>query len=443
MRDRFRAYFGESDRIDVLGNHTFVSLDTVSLSAMGQPDAPESLWNETMLFLDQAQHLKARALQKLLDSNFAQTSAKKHPHDATIMHEFEVDKYTQKPTKRELDPDLDLDLNPKQELPTIVLTHVPFYRDPATPCGPLRERYPPSAPNLAHDHPNAIRVAAGYQYQNVLTLDITKMIASKVGNVGYVFSGDDHDYCETVHHSYASAGAGIREITVKSMSWAMGVRKPGFLLVSLWNPIDKNGQSLHEIQGGQSPGSATVQTHLCLLPDQLSTFIRYGIYAALSVVVLMVNVVRKAKSGGSSSSPTTGRPVLPISEPKKGWTEKAKAKVRSRAASGSAHLPTGNGGNSLSARSFNARTRSVSPAPNAVGVYGLPTFKAPLIEQAGYYGNHVEVQDGDSDEWGHPTLKLKPPRPKTFREQVVETFAMDVGYVGGVALVWYWWLWRS
>ncbi|KAI9778057.1 MAG: hypothetical protein M1816_004275 [Peltula sp. TS41687] len=51
-----------------------------------------------------------------------------------------------------------------------------------------------------------------------------------------VFSGDDHDYCSVTHTSYGHHHT-IPEITVKSISWAMGIRKPGFEMVSLWNPL--------------------------------------------------------------------------------------------------------------------------------------------------------------------------------------------------------------
>lgn len=437
IRDRFRAYFGEGDQINIVGNHTFVSLDTVSLSAMGQPDADDSIWNGTLLFLDQAQDLKAKAVREALSLANGVAPHAKHTHEVIPPHIPDA-KYNKNEKALQL---------AKPEFPTIMLSHVPLYRDPGTPCGPLRERHPPSAPNLESDEPNAIRVAAGYQYQNVLTRDISKLIAEKVSNIGYAFSGDDHDYCELVHRSYPSAGAGIREITVKSMSWAMGVRKPGFLMVSLWNPVDSEGKSLHDIQGGQKMGDPTVQTHLCLLPDQLSIFIRYGVCAVLSLIVLAVHAVIDARKGGSEAAKDQSySPVLPVSEPKQDWKEK-NSKARSRAASGSMNLSSiseGNG-NSLSARSYNARTRSVSPMPISIGTsggaYGLPTYKAPLIEQAGYYGSkRFDYQDGPTDDWGNPPVKLKPRKPKTFIQRLGESFGRSLVVVGGSALVWYWWL---
>jgi hypothetical protein len=225
------------------------------------------------------------------------------------------------------------------------------------------------------DDRNAIAVRAGYQYQNVLTPGISQQLVTQVSapaaagaaeagagagaaaaaaaaRIVAVFSGDDHDYCEVVHRQYttvksggdgdeqqqrqhtdgASANGGkgssgsssskttttaaarIREITVKSLSWAMGVRRPGFVMVSLWNPVDEWGHSLLAQQQPQSQPESqsqpqsqqqsqpqprrqrprrqrepkTLQTHLCLLPDQLGVFVRYGYMAAVSGVVLLL-----------------------------------------------------------------------------------------------------------------------------------------------------------
>ena len=38
VKERFDAYFGPLNRMDVVGNHTFVSIDSVSLSAMDEAD---------------------------------------------------------------------------------------------------------------------------------------------------------------------------------------------------------------------------------------------------------------------------------------------------------------------------------------------------------------------------------------------------------------------
>lgn len=89
--------------------------------------------------------------------------------------------------------------------PRILLTHIPLYRPDGTSCGPLRESKTP------------IRVGVGYQYQNVLTPNVSRKVVDVVRPLA-VFSGDDHDYC-FVEHNYG--GMRIPEHTVKSFSWAM------------------------------------------------------------------------------------------------------------------------------------------------------------------------------------------------------------------------------
>jgi len=89
--------------------------------------------------------------------------------------------------------------------PRILLTHIPLYRAEGTSCGPLRESS------------NPIHVGKGYQYQNVLTPDLSSRIVDIVRPLA-VFSGDDHDYC-FVQHNYG--GMKIPEHTIKSFSWAM------------------------------------------------------------------------------------------------------------------------------------------------------------------------------------------------------------------------------
>lgn len=321
------------------------------------------------------------------------------------------------------------------ELPTVLLSHVPLFREPGTPCGPLREKHPPTAPRLEVDEPNAIRLGGGFQYQNVLTKALTKTIAEKVGNVSYAFSGDDHDYCEVTHRAYPSAGGGIKEITVKSMSWAMGVRKPGFLLASLWNPIDQAEASLHSLN--QAPDSGTIQTHLCLLPNQLAIFIRYAlllIFTLLAVIVHSV-VMAQREMDGPASGPSN--PVLPLREPSK--TFASKVSQRSRASSGSAYA---GGTGMLAPRSETSRARSVSPAP--FGGYGLPQINtqpsAPLISQAGYYPK------SESPEWDDLEDERPPSRSRRrqgFVARLGEQFGRTMLIVAGPTLVWYWYLMTS
>jgi len=106
-------------------------------------------------------------------------------------------------------------------------------------------------------------------------------------------SGDDHDYCELQHQG------GAREVTVKSFSMAMGVRKPGFQLLSI--PEDEGG-------------SAGAVDQLCLLPDQIGIYLEgYLPLVALTLAVMIVDLVlmRKARMGSDRRAGGEGM-ILPL-----------------------------------------------------------------------------------------------------------------------------------
>ncbi|KAH8725317.1 hypothetical protein GQ44DRAFT_616424 [Phaeosphaeriaceae sp. PMI808] len=306
VRDRFNAYFGDSNRIDIIANHTFVSIDALSLSALDQdsPNQVESLWRPTLSFLESAQKHRTRLTQRELRKQQGLTPYPRFPH-ATIPSE-------QLSTSPSPLPHSDVDAHP---FPTILLSHIPLYRPPNTPCGPLREHSPPDPLNPSSPR-NALPVSAGYQYQTVLSEAISKKVTSAIGDVRYAFSGDDHDYCDVVHRAYDSGGGnGIREVTVKSTSWAMGMRKPGIVLLSLWNPVTPTGKPI-------KPGSehATVQIKLCLYPDQIGIFIRYGILFGFTVLaIIAAGVIELRRSGnGSSSEKGDQGAILPIARGRDG-----------------------------------------------------------------------------------------------------------------------------
>ncbi|KAI0869949.1 hypothetical protein GGS24DRAFT_129474 [Hypoxylon argillaceum] len=277
VRQRFNAYFGETNRVDVIGNHTFVSVDTVSLSAgtskMKDKVDLKDIYQPVHDFLDEVQATKRRAVQKELRFWRGEVEETAQEHR---VEELESADFSNLPT---IDPG-----EGATDFPTILLTHVPLYRDPGTPCGPMREHWPPTKPAKGQagpvipDHRNAISVSSGYQYQNVLSDEDSIKLIKSIGNVIHVFSGDDHDYCEVVHSAQKD---NVREITVKSFSMAMGVLKPGFQMVSLYNPVDAQGIPLASASG------RTMQTHMCLLPDQLSMFLTYAVLGALSILALI------------------------------------------------------------------------------------------------------------------------------------------------------------
>ncbi|RCI08001.1 hypothetical protein L249_7792 [Ophiocordyceps polyrhachis-furcata BCC 54312] len=279
VRERFDAFFGDVNRVDVVGNHTFVSVDSVSLgadtSSFKDGHDLRPIYGPVREFLDRVQSVKRRAVRRELDVWYGvDGGGRRFAHVVEDLNDTDVASFPSSPSP----PDA-----AGPDLPTILLSHVPLYRDPGTPCGPQREHRPPMKPRRGQkgpvipDHGNAISVSAGYQYQNVLSAEDSARLVGSVGNVSHVFSGDDHDYCDLVH---GEALGRVRETTVKSFSMAMGVSRPGFVMASLWNPVDAEGRPL--------PGAppATMQTHLCLMPSQLGTYAKYAALAALTLVVL-------------------------------------------------------------------------------------------------------------------------------------------------------------
>ena len=89
-------------------------------------------------------------------------------------------------------------------------------------------------------------------------------------------SGDDHDYCEYTHTSHERR---ILEVTVKSLSIAMGIRQPGLQLLSL---------SSKELTNAHRP---------CLLPDQVHLYC--WVYAPLILTTIVLVAARALITGPS------------------------------------------------------------------------------------------------------------------------------------------------
>jgi len=153
---------------------------------------------------------------------------------------------------------------------------------------------------------------------------------------------------------------------VKSMSYAMGVRKPGFLMVSMWNPVDSEGNSM----GGN--GRPTLKTQLCLLPDQIGILIRYAYFIGITLSMLLINAILTPFLNLPRLSPSFGeeleKSLLPISSrdisPSKRYYDNEEFQaVQSLTSSTSSGDQNG-----LAVRSnASSRTRSLS-----AGSYGLP-----------------------------------------------------------------------
>ncbi|KXT01630.1 hypothetical protein AC578_8021 [Pseudocercospora eumusae] len=461
VRDRFEARFGETNSVYVIGNHTFVSLDTPSLAAYDEfvdggsvteerRQQYRDIWKPADEFLDSLEVTGPKAVRNTLNQFYPGTyPSRGHYH---TVHDPK-DKVDDRPKEKVEKP----------RLPIILLSHIPFFRNPDVDCGKWRERG------------KAIPLSAGYQYQNVLTPALSNMIAKKVSRIGdiqHIFSGDDHDYCDISHRFNVGRWSeetqkenivmrAVREITVKSFSWAMGVRKPGFLLLSLWNPVDDKGRTI----GTPLP---TIQSQLCLLPDQLSIFINYARLLVLTIAVLFVRAVviglrnmpavddvdffedvlsRRLSSSKYSSkkSQANGHPSGYVSPIK----ANGEAKGRHRASSTSTSTANTTDNHLSVQRSYNARTRSVSPAgPNTfthANSYAMPNLQQednrPLIDKAGFYPQ-VRWQDPDeSDEESHigdyDSQGKGKRKPKSRARKALDEFVRTTLFVAVPSALWY------
>lgn len=170
--------------------------------------------------------------------------------------------------------------------PLVLFTHIPLYRPDGKHCGPLREK-------------GTIRPGVGFGYQNTLGKQATSYLLSQIRPMvvfRYVLSfefliqakdhisGDDHDYCEHIHRAVISQP--VREVTVKSLSMAMNVRRPAFQLLSLFPA--SYWDDLHP----------TYVDIPCLLPDQLGIYLNVYIPCFLLsfVIVICAAVTRTRRS---------------------------------------------------------------------------------------------------------------------------------------------------
>lgn len=407
-RDRFEAFFGDVNRVDVIANHTFVSVDTLSLSARTSDEMSvadlRGVFQPAEEFLSKVQLMKRKAVERELRRMRGETVEILQKQE---VQELDSADFSNIPT-----------LNPgagKAELPTILLSHVPLYRPPGTPCGPKREHWPPANPPQDVDHRNAISVSRGYQYQNVLNEADSVDLVDKIGNVVHAFSGDDHDYCELIH---AENKGNVKEITVKSISMAMGVPTPGFLMVSLYNPIDEEGNPL---SGDQS---TTLQTHLCLLPSQLSTYARYGGLAFVCMVMLTIRafLMPILNLQPFALEPEKPRPILPVFKAKRedhdanryhpgyGYGSSASSYHSSPHKSGtrdrSASFTPGIKANGLAAQARNAPPRV--PSGNTKGLSRHSSNREKNRSKWGWgEGPKIEIDLGEDDEYYYDAGKSR------------------------------------
>ncbi|KDE03459.1 hypothetical protein MVLG_06069 [Microbotryum lychnidis-dioicae p1A1 Lamole] len=156
----------------------------------------------------------------------------------------------------------------KSNLPRVLFTHIPLYRPEGTFCGASRESQ------------NALRQGSGLNYQNQLDEETTQWLVRTL-KPNLVYSGDDHDSCIVRHPFLIDGETPLIETTVKAFSMAMGIRKPGYHLLSLYAPKDSTNPST----------SATFTQTNCVLPDQIYLWTR--IYMPLYLLLILLFLAPK------------------------------------------------------------------------------------------------------------------------------------------------------
>ncbi|ODV94825.1 hypothetical protein PACTADRAFT_50682 [Pachysolen tannophilus NRRL Y-2460] len=161
--------------------------------------------------------------------------------------------------------------NEEKYLKRILFTHVPLYRpkEDCDKCGALRES-------------QSFPISKGFQYQTVLDNLLSKEILTKI-KPDLIFSADDHDYCEYEHDFFDNyKDHKVKEVTIKSMSMAMGIYKPAVQLLSLHKEPNAKGH--------------TFDYTICYLPKPYNEVIIYCLNAALTIIVLIFAVFLKSNN---------------------------------------------------------------------------------------------------------------------------------------------------
>ena len=197
-------------------------------------------------------------------------------------------------------------------------------------------------------------------------------------------------------------------------------------MLSLWNPLTAEGKKMNE--GGDGGQKATVQTHLCLMPDQLGIIIRYGWVLVLTMTVLLGRAVKVVLFGGKKGGGREGNgSLLPMARVKSRPEPPSPTKMyeqQPHSASSSTSDHAGGNGNGLSVRS---KQRAHSPMS---GGYG---YKPPVAE--------VSVGAVGGKAWEDIPLSTSPSIQRGVRAVWLE-FRRSVAVIGIPVAMWYIWLLR-
>ncbi|GME88076.1 unnamed protein product [[Candida] boidinii] len=194
--------------------------------------------------------------------------------------------------------------NKEKSKTRILFHHVPLYRDKdLNKCGDLRE-----------DQSKPFPIVKGYQYQTIIDASISEKILNGI-KPDLIFSGDDHDYCE-VFHRYGDNGENriAPEVTVKSISMAMGIKRPAVQLLTLFNKKTDHIK-IHDWSDETIINETSFNYNICYLPIPYHDSFIYGSLAILNLFFLFVYSILRVNSSGnisisnSNSSSNSNSPI--------------------------------------------------------------------------------------------------------------------------------------
>ncbi|GME95420.1 unnamed protein product [[Candida] boidinii] len=239
--NRFKTFFGDSNDYLIMGNHSIILMDTVSLS-----------------------NIENEQINK--ESNYFLNSLNNPKHN---IHNY----------------------------PKILLTHVPLYRFTERQlCGPLRERNNKRFPVMKGKQ---YQTVLEYDLSQRILNTIKPKIIFSGDDHDYCHIRHPLQHVNDASSIKGSGESFTDEITVKSSTMTGGIKKPAIQLLSLWNPLDsnddmsknKNKDYIFEETGGLIVKHDTLQSRICFLPEgyhSIRIYISLLILNIISFIVIFI-----------------------------------------------------------------------------------------------------------------------------------------------------------
>ncbi|GMM30505.1 putative lipid phosphatase [Martiniozyma asiatica (nom. inval.)] len=237
---RFRSYFGNADEVLLLGNHSIVLMDSVSLSC----DNDKRISYNSQKFLESLQD----------------------PHH--IAHAY----------------------------PSVLLTHVPLYRlTEIQTCGSYRESKKPFPVMKGKQYQTVLDYEISQKFINWIK---PSLILSgddhDYCHVRHPFDKymqlDKSDY--EISEDYIPGIHYADEITLKSSAMTGGIKRPGIQLMSFWNPENfENEKWKTQKKESKTVDAKTVKAELCYLPDPYEAIRAYSFCLIMSILWLIVCIL--------------------------------------------------------------------------------------------------------------------------------------------------------